>query len=179
MAKKNNFDLEKIVEEKINYILKDIPSYILEVGVFAGTEKDVREKERLKGKVKTKTNTEAGLTNAQIMFIMENGSPMRNIPARPVLKLTKEYAERELVPKTEEKIIDMFMEGKSIKEIDDEVGKLAMRVESYAKVGIRRNQLGLHPNALSTIKKKKSDIPLLDTGQLANSIKCVVRKKES
>ena len=176
MSKKNDFDLEKIVEEKINYLLKDIPQYVLEIGVFAGTEKDEREKERRKGKTKKKINTEAGLTNAQIMFIMENGSPMRQIPARPVLQKTKEYAEKELIPKTIETIIQMYLSGRSIGDIDKEVDKLAMRIENYAKTGIRRNQLGLHPNALSTIKEKGSDVPLLDTGQLANSIRCIVHK---
>lgn len=35
------------------------------------------------------------------------------------------------------------------------------------------------PNAPSTIRKKKSDKPLIDTGRMRQSVKYVIRKKGS
>ena len=164
--------IQKAIEDAINKRLEGIPTYILEFGVFAGTEKDKRKSEPSKGKKKTKVDTEKGLTNAEIMFIMENGSPANHVPSRPVLKLTKEYALSTFVPDAEKQIIKMWLNGATVEDIDKEVGKLALRIEAYVKTGIRRRKFDLMPNALSTIEAKGSDIPLFDTGQLVKSIQC-------
>ena len=170
--------INKIINN-INKRLEDCPQYVLEFGVFAGTEKDKRAKERIKGKIRTKVDTETGLTNAEIMFIMENGSPLRNVPARPVLDITRKYALESLVPDVEEQIINIWLTNDkqtALAKIQDVVDALALRIEAYVKTGIRRKQFDLAPNALSTIEAKGSDIPLLNTGQLANSITCVARR---
>lgn len=169
-------DLEKILNQKLNEILDKIPTYVLEFGVFAGSEKNKRNP--IKGKKKTNIDTSKGLTNGEIMFIMEEGSLINHIPPRPVLRLSREYAIENLVPSVEEKLIQIWLtygkEGEPM--MRKEVDKLALKIEAYVKTGIRRRQFDIAPNALSTIEKKGSDIPLLDTGQLANSIQCRVKR---
>ena len=175
--KKENKIIQQILD-RINDELEKCPKYILEFGVFEGSSKDLRNKERRKGKVRTRLNTESGLTNGQIMFIMEQGSLTRNIPARPILELTRKYALENLIPKAEQELITIWLtEGKSgKKKIQEIVDKLAMRIEAYVKTNVRRKNFDIAPNALSTIEKKGSDIPLLDTGQLVNSIQCRARR---
>lgn len=141
--------------------------YVIEIGVFTGNAKRKKEKEVV----------QVGLTNAEIMFINENGSPMRHIPARPVLKMTIEWANKELLNKTISKCIDKYIEsGFDESVVEKELKRMCMRMENYARDLIYSNDGRLEPNAPSTIKKKGDNHPLFDTGQLARSITCKLVK---
>ena len=65
--------------------LSVLSDYRFEIGVFTS---------------KSKRKVLVGVTNAELMFIHENGSPLRNIPSRPVLQMTLQYASANLLPKT-------------------------------------------------------------------------------
>lgn len=120
----------------------------------------------------------SGVTNAELMFIHENGSPLRKIPSRPVLRLTIEKVKNSLLNKTIDRCVKGILEENwSEKEIDLEFDKLCLRIESIARKMIYKNTGILAPNAESTIAKKKSNHPLFDTGQLARSITCIYIKK--
>lgn len=120
----------------------------------------------------------SGVTNAELMFIHENGSPLRKIPSRPVLRLTIEKVKNSLLNKTIDKCVKGILEKNwSEKEIDFEFDKLCLKIESIARKMIYQNTGILAPNAESTIAKKKSNHPLFDTGQLARSITCIYIKK--
>lgn len=147
------------VKQQIKDILTEISKYHLEIGVFAG---------------KSKRKIKVGITNAELMFIHENGSPLHNIPARPVLEMTVNYARKKLVMPTIAKCIKGSLLGKN--EIDLELNRLAIKVENYARQIIYSNDGRLTPNAPSTINKKGTNHPLFDTGQLARSITCIVVK---
>ena len=169
-------NLQDKLNEHLQNLVKDIPFYIIKIGVFIDSDKDIRTKERYindKGepKIRKKKDPKKGLTNAEIMFIMENGSPMNNIPHRPVLKKTVKYAQDNLRDKFLIRALkEYFSHYMDLRYFENELLIMCMDMEKYAKKGIRRRELGLIPNKLSTIEKKHSDIPLLDTGQLANSI---------
>lgn len=140
--------------------VKKLPEYQIEIGVISIHSKR-KEKVRI------------GLTNAELMFIHENGSPLRHIPARPVLQMTLDYANRELLQPTIAKCIDAFLDS-GLKEsaIERELNKLCIRMENYAREIIYSNNGRLAPNAPSVAAKKKGNHPLFDTGQLARSITC-------
>lgn len=144
--------------DHITKTLNEINNYRLEIGIFS---------------TKTKRKIQVGMTNAELMFIHENGSPLRNIPARPVLQMTLDYASKNLVPQTIDKCIDFALSGRS-NEIKVELDKLAMKIENYARKLIYSNDGRLAPNAPSTIARKGDNHPLFDTGQLARSITCRV-----
>ena len=59
-------------------LLDSLSEYVILIGVV---QKDTTRK---------KVVASVGLTNAELMFIHENGSPMRHIPARPDLENTSE-----------------------------------------------------------------------------------------
>lgn len=145
------------VSEELRKYLASIPEYQIQIGVFST-------------KTKRKTTFNVGITNAEIMFINENGSPLRHIPARPVLKMTIQYG-KTLLAKTMTKALKAFTET-GIEGLERELNKLCMRMENYAREIIYSNDGRLAPNAPSVARRKKGNHPLFDTGQLARSITC-------
>ena len=117
---------------------------------------------------------EDGVTNAELLFIHTNGSPARNIPARPVMQLA--LAEED----TRKRLQQMF--GKSFRLVL--VGNVDGAKKVYHQIGMVgasavQKKFGTvpPPNAPSTVKKKGSSATLIDTGALRAAITYVVRKK--
>lgn len=151
-----------IVQEQLRKIVEDIPKYTIQIGVFS-----------TKTKRKMKTYS-VGITNAELMFIQENGSPLRHIPARPVLKMTLNYG-TSLLKDTMQKGLKAYMQVGE-QGLENELNKLCMRMENYARDIIYSNDGRLVANAPSVARRKKGNHPLFDTGQLARSITCKLVK---
>lgn len=141
--------------------LLTLPSYVIEIGVF------VDNKSR---------KVEIGITNAELMFIHEYGSPLRHIPARPVLQMTIDYAKEQLETAVYKAMSKYIKSGFQIAEYEKELNRFALRLQNYARKIIYSNDGRLKPNAKSTIRKKGDNHPLFDTGQLARSITARVVK---
>lgn len=142
-----------------------LPEYNIEIGVFSG---DAMRKETIR----------VGITNAELMFIHENGSPLHHIPARPVLKMTIEWANKELLKPTINRAIKAFLDSHfNQDELEKELNKMCIRMENYARDLIYSNDGRLAPNAPSTIAAKGFNHPLFKTSQLARSITCQLVKK--
>lgn len=112
------------------------------------------------------------ITNAELMFIHTNGSPIRNIPKRPTIEPT--------IEENKQKISDKFKlaVNKILKHQGDgraDLEKLGLWIVNKVKAKFGSDELA--ENAPSTIKAKGSDRPLIDTGQLRNSVTYVIRKK--
>ena len=164
-----NIDVKKILDEafeKQKQIFLSVNDYAIEIGVIAGNSK-------------RKKTVSIGITNAELMFIHENGSPLRNIPARPVLEMTIQDAMKDMIPQTVDRIYDGCMNKLWTKEqVKQELEKLCVRMQNHARSIIYRSDR-LAPNKPGTIKAKGSDRPLLDTGQLARSITCRLIERSS
>lgn len=144
--------------------LKHVPHYIIEIGVV-----DQRTNRKETAKV--------GITNADLMFIHENGSPTRSIPSRPVLQMTIDWARVNLINETLTKFYKVLIESSfNYPLAEKEFEKMCMRMQTYARKIIYSNDGRLTPNAPSTIARKGDNHPLFDTGQLARSITCILRK---
>lgn len=144
--------------------LKHVPHYIIEIGVV-----DQRTNRKETAKV--------GITNADLMFIHENGSPTRSIPSRPVLQMTIDWARVNLINETLTKFYKVLIESSfNYPLAEKEFEKMCMRMQTYARKIIYSNDGRLAPNAPSTIARKGDNHPLFDTGQLARSITCTLRK---
>lgn len=148
-----------MLDEEIK-ILKMLNNYRIEIGVISSNaERDEK--------------ISIGITNAELMQIHENGSPLKNIPARPVLDITIKWAEKNLIPKTIDKIIDGVISNNwKIPEIEKELNKICVRMQNYAQEIIYDNNGILAPNSPAVAARKKGNHPLFDTGQLARSITC-------
>lgn len=137
--------------------LASIPEYQIQIGVFST-------------KTKRKTTYSIGITNAELMFIHENGSPLHHLPARPVLKMTIKYGNT-LIKNVMQKALKAYSTN-GITGLENELNKLCIRMENYAREIIYSNDGRLAPNAPSVAARKKGNHPLFDTGQLARSITC-------
>lgn len=145
------------VSESLRKYLASIPQYQIQIGVFST-------------KTKRKTTYNVGITNAELMFIHENGSPLHHLPARPVLKMTIEYGNtliKTVMKKALKAYIEIGEQG-----LEKELNKMCVRMENYAREIIYSNDGRLAPNAPSVAARKKGNHPLFDTGQLARSITC-------
>lgn len=113
--------------------------------------------------------------NVDLLYLHENGSPARNIPPRPVLKIGLSGKD------TQQKINQLLRQGAVIALMGN-VEKAMTYYEKAGLVGVAavKGTFGsgaLAPNAPSTIARKGSSAPLIDTGALQASITYAVRKK--
>lgn len=141
-----------------------LPTYEIVIGVVSANSK-------------RKQNIRIGLTNAELMFIHENGSPLRHIPARPVLQMTIDYTNSTLLKPTIDKCIDVFLATGNPADVEKELKKLCIKMENYAREIIYSNDGRLAPNSPAVAARKKGNHPLFDTGQLARSITCHLEKR--
>ncbi len=111
------------------------------------------------------------ITNAQLMFIHSEGSPAHNIPPRPVIEMTLKE-EKEKISEKFKKALNVVVKGGDPR---TELEKLGIYVVNKIKAKFGSEDLA--PLQPATIKAKGSDRPLIDTGQLRDSITYVVRKK--
>ena len=141
--------------------MEDLGPYYVEIGVISGKSK------------KRKDEFKLGITNADLLFIHENGSHVNNIPKRPVLQMTIDYAKKELLPKyIFEASVAYMKSGFKREAFERPLKQMCIKMEGYARDIIYKNDGRLTPNAPSTIRAKGFNHPLFITGQLARSITC-------
>lgn len=122
--------------------------------------------------VTAKTNGRSGeFSNAELAAIHEFGSPMRNIPERSFLRkpLINNAA---TIANLAKNAVGKFIAGEIT--AAEALGVIGEEAKGISKEAISD---GISPALKpATIKHKKSSKPLIDTGQLLNSITCEVRK---
>lgn len=129
-----------------------------------------QEGEVTHSQTKGQRHKKAGLSMAQIAAYNEYGT--EDIPARPFMSTAIENNKAKIY-KAIDSQYNKIIEGKStVKKSLDLIGLL---VTSLMQQRIR--QIQIPPNAPSTIKQKKSSKPLIDFGQMIQSIrhKTVIR----
>ena len=124
------------------------------------------------------TNAQRGpVSNAELLYIHENGVPDHNIPPRPVLKPaiadppTKEKIEKLM----KQAAVEALVHGNRQK-CEQNFHKAGMVGRDACKKWITDGS-HLAPNSPVTIARKGSSLPLVDTGSMLNSIDYEVRKK--
>ena len=121
--------------------------------------------------------TRNGISNSQLLYLHENGVPSRNIPPRPVLKpaMAQKETQQQMRAIMKDAAIAAVLHGNK-DECAANFEKAGMAGRDACKAYITAGT-NLAPNAPSTIARKGSSMPLIDTGSLLNSISYVVRKK--
>ncbi|WP_238925097.1 hypothetical protein [Achromobacter insuavis] len=118
------------------------------------------------------------LSNAQIGYILDNGSPKANIPARPFLVPGVENVQPEIVEDFRggaKAALDGNAAG-----VERALVRAGLRAQNSVRAKIQDGPFDpLAPRTLADRKKRgrTGEKPLLDTGQLRNSVTYVVRKK--
>lgn len=165
------FDPVELIETIDNYnalykMLKDIK----ENEVYVGIADDTTEREADKD----------GVTNAELLFIHTNGSPVNHIPPRPVIEpAIKKDSER--LTKMMKQAAQYFFEGKRDQAIQ-QLQLVGMRGQNVSRKWFVDPENNWPPNspAVQRAKRKKGATnprPLIDTGELRKSITYFVKTK--
>jgi phage gpG-like protein len=144
---------------------------------------DLAKKQVLVGIPASKAERQEGdeepINNAQLGYIHEFGAPASNIPARPFLNpgiaRTQESINNHL-----QKAAKAAMDGNSEK-VDVELNATGLIAQAGARNEI--NSGAFEALAAATLaarlrRGRTGDKPLIDTGQLRNSITYVIREKD-
>ncbi|MEG1565327.1 MAG: hypothetical protein RR342_01115 [Bacilli bacterium] len=125
----------------------------------------------------------ASINNAQILAIMEAGSPVKNIPSRKLLEpVVIRHIDK--IREIFNQIYDALVAGEESK-VDKLMETLAQRMEMWTKSFFREDN-GWDPNTKSTQHAKNRRAgkpldspvtPLIDTGSLRSSIRGIYIKK--
>lgn len=135
---------------------------------MAGKVKNEKKRRRLEKTAKQ------DVTNAELLFIHTKGSPARNIPARPVLKpAVSADGNREPIARELKDMVHAELRGERDKARKG-AGRAALAAQNAARKWFTDERNGWAPNAPSTVARKGSDKPLIDTGALRASIQGIV-----
>lgn len=116
------------------------------------------------------SNSKRGkITNAELLFIHEHGSPIKNIPPRPVLKPAIENNKDKIKYLYQEEFKNLM----SLKSNPNFLNELGLFSQNAIRDRFTNNDW--QPLMEATIEKKGSSNPLIDTGELRKSITYVVR----
>ena len=120
------------------------------------------------------------ITNAELLFIHTNGSPINNVPPRPVIEPAIKH-DSERLSGMMKKAAQLVLAGK----IDDAIIQLkrtGMRGQNVSRNWFVNPENNWPPNSPSVIAEKRrkgstNPRPLIDTGELRKSITYFVKTK--
>lgn len=119
------------------------------------------------------------ITNAELLFIHTNGSPVNNIPARPVIEPAIKY-NKDRISEMLRKSAQAFIDGSRIKAYE-QLERVGIYAQNICRGWFTNPNNGWPPNSPSVIKVKMKKgatepRPLIDTGELRKSITYVIVK---
>ncbi len=116
------------------------------------------------------------ITNAELAYIHTHGSELRNIPARPIIEPAIEVKEtKDAIAQELGEAIASKLDRKD-QEAMRHLKRAGMMGQNAARAWFEDPRNEWAPDSPSTIARKGSDRPLIDTGQLRKSIIYVVSK---
>lgn len=159
-----NISIEK-VSDKNQYkkLLEFVKNNELYVGIPQETSSRKEDKE---------------ITNAELLFIQTYGSPVNNIPPRPVIEPAIEN-NRDRISKMMHEALKIAMSGDSQGAVD-QLKKVGMFAQNKCRAWFLDERNGWPPNAPSVIRRKikkgsTDPKPLIDTGEMRKSITYFVK----
>jgi hypothetical protein len=120
---------------------------------------------------------------AMNLYLMEHGSPVWQIPPRPIIEPAIEDKKEvigALFAKAYGKLTAQAISGTHALTKEDavrEFSKIGQRAEGIVRAWFTDENNNWTPNAPSTIRKKGSERPLIDTGEMRKAITFVVEIK--
>jgi hypothetical protein len=115
------------------------------------------------------------ITNAQLLYLQSHGSPLQNIPARPVIEPAIESPDNRSRISAELRQASQAALQADLESMHQHLERAGQLGEKAAKSYFTSPLNHWAPDAPSTIEEKGSDKPLIDTGELRRSITHVVK----
>ena len=147
-------------------IMRDLRE-LAEMEVLVGFQRGKQHKKKGKTKKAQPDVLDIAMWNE---FGAKKGKP-GEIPERPFMRQTFDNHVEE-IGSMQDAAYDRLMKGASPGE--------ALRSLGVKVKGLMQNEIaegGFTENAPATVKRKKSDVPLIDTGHMRQSVQFIVRKK--
>ena len=117
-----------------------------------------------------------GYHAAYDMYMQSHGSPLLQIPPRPIIQPAIED-DKEVLSDLLGKALKSALDGDESKALEY-LNKAGLEGQAAAQDWFTNSKNGWEPNAQSTIDAKGSDKPNINTGELRKSITYVVKKGE-
>lgn len=132
---------------------------------------------KAKGKraARLKKAAESDVNNAELLFIFTKGSPLRKQPPRPVLEPAI-AADQEKIAKEIAASVKAAVAGDHELAVKN-MKRAAMRGQNAARDWFTNGDNNWAPNAPSTIRRKGSDRPGIDTGAMRAAIQGIVSEE--
>jgi hypothetical protein len=108
---------------------------------------------------------------AHELYVHEHGSPLWKVPPRPILEPAMENG-KEQIAELMKDAVEIALDGGDISPALEQVG---MQGQNIARDWFTNPSNNWASNSDGTIKRKGSDKPLIDTGELRKSITYVVK----
>lgn len=146
--------------------------HAVRVGIFGGTHAKGRElsisaggRKKLR-RVKTVAGSDAGVSNAEVGFLMEFGVP-KKIPARSWLRMPLTQKISNIVKNAAVEFVAAVESGDAVRFMK----RLGISAEAEIQRAFATSGYGgWEPNKPSTVARKGSASPLIDTAQLRRSV---------
>lgn len=118
-----------------------------------------------------------GVNNAELLFIHSKGSPLRGIPARPVLEPAIEASgNREAINAELTQAAQSMLRGDKPAAIRF-MKRAGLAGRNAARRWFTDARNGWRPNSPATIRRKGSSQPLVDTGAMKAAITSLVKEE--
>lgn len=167
----NFFKIQKKIDN-FNKISKSL-KWLKKNSVYVGIPED---KSKRKNEEK---NSE--ITNAELLFIHTNGSPVNNIPPRPVIEPAIQD-DKDRLTSMLKKAAKLVIDGKEDEALK-QLKMVGMRGQNVSKNWFTSEKNNWPPNSPSVKREKEkkgstNPRPLIDTGELRNSITYLIKSEK-
>jgi hypothetical protein len=116
------------------------------------------------------------INNASLLWVFSKGSPLRNIPPRPVLEPAIAANTKTISPFLAQAAQDLIEHRPTAARAN--LHRAGVAASNAAKRWFTDPRNGWAPNAPATIERKGSAQPGIDTGQLRSSLTYIVRSSD-
>lgn len=168
-------DIESILKKVEDRFRKKIEKeYTIEIGVIDGLSDERKDDD----KVNIPESDTKPYTNAQLLYLNCMGSVPNKIPARNVLQYTIDDFNNFLYKEVTEELVNQINQSDiwEIEDTDRYMDKVAEMLGGHCRDLISNRDSRIQENSKTTIELKKSDTPLIDTGQMRRVIVGRVKK---
>lgn len=158
--------MAKTVTDKdlgLKRIIQEVKKLDRKPHVKIGLLSDTANKDKEFSNITKKTTKNTSVLDVGI----HNEFGTERIPARPFIRTTYDDNQSKWFGMIKKSMGDLYLGRSTVKQSLEKVG---LQATSDMKRKFRSGDSSWKPNAPSTIKKKKSSKPLIDTAQLLNSI---------
>ena len=155
---------------KVERALKDLERCYILVGIPQGTTERRASDNPSPLRALRRNLGEQQISNAELLYIHTNGSPIKHIPARPVVEPAIQAPDnRESITEEMKQAAGAALDGRK-QAMRNSLKRAALDAQNRVKAWFTDARNHWAPNAPSTIRRKGSDRPMIDTGQLRNAI---------